>query len=88
METLNANAEVLSRFQSLQVNLEAAKGLQNVLRTNLGPRGTVSSFYMHILHLLPPLIYLHHGVFEFPFYFVIHGSFLISLINSDANEST
>lgn len=38
---VNANAEVVSRSQALAVNCSAAKGLQEVMKTNLGPRGTL-----------------------------------------------
>jgi hypothetical protein len=33
---VNANAEVVSKAQALLVNTAAARGLQNVLKTNLG----------------------------------------------------
>ncbi|KAL3214544.1 hypothetical protein MRX96_007025 [Rhipicephalus microplus] len=39
--TLNPKAEVARHAQALAVNINAAKGLQNVLRTNLGPTGTM-----------------------------------------------
>ncbi|CAI5999682.1 unnamed protein product [Closterium sp. NIES-64] len=38
---LNANAEVVSKSAALFMNINAAKGLQDVLKTNLGPRGTI-----------------------------------------------
>ncbi len=38
---VNPNAEIVAAQQCLQVNVAAARGLQNVLRTNLGPRGTL-----------------------------------------------
>ncbi|CAI5461248.1 unnamed protein product [Closterium sp. Yama58-4] len=38
---LNANAEVVSKSAALYMNINAAKGLQDVLKTNLGPRGTI-----------------------------------------------
>eukprot|EP00753_Platysulcus_tardus_P021750 PLAT9108.1.p2 GENE.PLAT9108.1~~PLAT9108.1.p2 ORF type:complete len:540 (-),score=311.02 PLAT9108.1:89-1708(-) len=41
LQFVNSKAEVMKRAASLQVNLAAAKGLQDVLRTNLGPRGTL-----------------------------------------------
>jgi T-complex protein 1 subunit zeta len=41
IETLNPNAEQMSRAQALRINTEAAKGLQYVLKSNLGPRGTL-----------------------------------------------
>ncbi|KAH7956217.1 hypothetical protein HPB52_007326 [Rhipicephalus sanguineus] len=39
--TLNPKAEIARHAQALAVNINAAKGLQNVLRTNLGPTGTM-----------------------------------------------
>lgn len=41
IESLNPNAEHLSRVAALKINTEAAKGLQSVLKSNLGPRGTL-----------------------------------------------
>ena len=39
--TLNPKAEVARAAQALAVNINAARGLQEVLRTNLGPKGTM-----------------------------------------------
>ncbi|KAK6190669.1 hypothetical protein SNE40_002481 [Patella caerulea] len=39
--SLNPKAEVARAAQALAVNISAAKGLQDVLRTNLGPKGTM-----------------------------------------------
>lgn len=38
---VNPNAEIVAASQCLMVNVAAARGLQAVLRTNLGPRGTL-----------------------------------------------
>lgn len=38
---VNPNAEVVAKDDALAVNVAAAKGLQNVLKSNLGPRGTL-----------------------------------------------
>eukprot|EP00094_Tigriopus_californicus_P007588 TCALIF_07307-PA protein Name:"Similar to Cct6a T-complex protein 1 subunit zeta (Mus musculus)" AED:0.11 eAED:0.11 QI:266/0.85/0.75/0.87/0.85/0.87/8/0/491 len=38
---LNPKAEVARAAQALAVNISAAKGIQDVLKTNLGPRGTM-----------------------------------------------
>jgi T-complex protein 1 subunit zeta len=38
---VNSKADVLKASQALAVNLNAAKGLQEVMKTNLGPRGTL-----------------------------------------------
>merc|ERR1712112_742628 len=38
---LNPKAEVARAAQALAVNISAAKGIQDVLKTNLGPKGTM-----------------------------------------------
>eukprot|EP01090_Pellita_catalonica_P019773 TRINITY_DN6820_c0_g1_i1.p1 TRINITY_DN6820_c0_g1~~TRINITY_DN6820_c0_g1_i1.p1 ORF type:complete len:537 (-),score=98.14 TRINITY_DN6820_c0_g1_i1:100-1710(-) len=38
---INPKADMLRRSQALLMNIAAGKGLQNVLQTNLGPRGTL-----------------------------------------------
>ncbi|KAG8373722.1 hypothetical protein BUALT_Bualt11G0054300 [Buddleja alternifolia] len=41
IKVLNPNAEVVNKSQALHMNITAAKGLHDVLKTNLGPRGTI-----------------------------------------------
>merc|ERR1711976_1030622 len=41
LKLLNPNAEIARSVQALATNIGAAKGLQNVLKSNLGPRGTI-----------------------------------------------
>ena len=41
LQYVNSKAELVRKAQALTLNLSAAKGLQDVLRTNLGPRGTL-----------------------------------------------
>ena len=41
IKSLNPKAEVARAAQALAVNVSAAKGLQDVLRSNLGPKGTM-----------------------------------------------
>ncbi|CUM63186.1 uncharacterized protein PRCAT00000755001 [Priceomyces carsonii] len=41
VQLLNPKAESLRRAQALQVNISAAQGLQQVLASNLGPKGTL-----------------------------------------------
>jgi len=41
LQFLNTKADLLRRSQALAVNINAAKGLQEVLKTNLGPKGTM-----------------------------------------------
>ena len=38
---LNPKAETARAAQALAVNISAAKGIQDVLKTNLGPKGTM-----------------------------------------------
>ena len=44
VKTLNPKAEVARAQAALAVNISAARGLQDVLRTNLGPKGTMKMF--------------------------------------------
>eukprot|EP00697_Spironema_sp_BW2_P004247 gnl/Spiro4/15784_TR8489_c0_g1_i1.p1 gnl/Spiro4/15784_TR8489_c0_g1~~gnl/Spiro4/15784_TR8489_c0_g1_i1.p1 ORF type:complete len:543 (-),score=154.49 gnl/Spiro4/15784_TR8489_c0_g1_i1:108-1736(-) len=41
IRSLNQHAEITQRGQALMMTVNAAKGLQEVLRSNLGPRGTL-----------------------------------------------
>lgn len=41
VKSLNPKAEVARAAQALQLNINGARGLQEVLRTNLGPKGTL-----------------------------------------------
>jgi len=41
IKTLNPKAEVARAAQAIQLNVGAATGLQSVLATNLGPKGTM-----------------------------------------------
>lgn len=41
VELINQNAEHVGKRQALLINTAAATGLQNVLKTNLGPKGTL-----------------------------------------------
>lgn len=38
---LNPKAEVARAAAALAINISAAKGIQDVMKTNLGPKGTV-----------------------------------------------
>lgn len=38
---LNPKAEVVRAAQALGVNIVGAKGIQEVMKTNLGPKGTM-----------------------------------------------
>ncbi|KAG7155022.1 T-complex protein 1 subunit zeta-like [Homarus americanus] len=41
IKTLNPKAEVARAAQALSINISGARGIQDVLRTNLGPKGTM-----------------------------------------------
>eukprot|EP00842_Homolaphlyctis_polyrhiza_P006623 jgi/Hompol1/6962/HPOL_001016-RA len=41
LQLANPKAEVARRGQALQLNINAALGLQEVVKTNLGPKGTI-----------------------------------------------
>lgn len=41
VQFVNSNAQVLKKVAALAVNINAAKGLQEVMKTNLGPKGTL-----------------------------------------------
>eukprot|EP00741_Cyanophora_paradoxa_P004255 tig00000789_g4131.t1 len=41
VRVVNPNAEVARQSQALLMNISAAKGLQDVLKSNLGPKGTI-----------------------------------------------
>ncbi|OIT00867.1 t-complex protein 1 subunit zeta 2 [Nicotiana attenuata] len=41
VKVLNPNAEVLNKSATLHMNINAAKGLHDVLKTNLGLKGTI-----------------------------------------------
>lgn len=41
IKSLNPKAEVARAAQALALNISAAKGLQDVLTSNLGPKGTM-----------------------------------------------
>lgn len=46
LRILNPNAEVLNKSAALHMNINAAKGLQDVLKTNLGPKGTIKMYVL------------------------------------------
>lgn len=53
VQQVNPNADVVRRGQALQININAAIGLQSVVKTNLGPKGTLKMYPFHpILFLL------------------------------------
>ena len=50
---LNPKAEVARAAQALAVNISAAKGIQDVMRTNLGPKGTMKMWVKLIFSDFP-----------------------------------
>lgn len=62
VQLLNPNADVARRNLALQINMNAAMGLQNVLKSNLGPRGTLKMYAIH----LPFQFYLYSIIFGIP----------------------
>lgn len=41
VKTLNPNAETMGKSAALFMNINAAKGLHEVMKTNFGPKGTI-----------------------------------------------
>jgi len=41
LQFVNAKADIVRKAAALGININAAKGLQEVLKTNLGPKGTI-----------------------------------------------
>ena len=51
LRVLNPIAEVLNKSAALHMNINAAKGLQDVLKSNLGPKGTIKMYlYFFLSH--------------------------------------
>ncbi len=47
--TLNPKAESARQAQALAINISAARGLAEMLKTNLGPKGTMKMYEMNNL---------------------------------------
>jgi len=41
LQLINSKADQLKKTAALNMNINAAKGLQEVLKTNIGPKGTL-----------------------------------------------
>lgn len=54
VKALNPKAEVARAQAALAVNISAARGLQDVLRSNLGPKGTMKMW-------VPPELFVQHA---------------------------
>lgn len=46
VQYLNPKAEVLKKIQALAMNIHASMGLQDVMKSNLGPKGTLKMYYV------------------------------------------
>lgn len=44
LKMINPQSDVTRKNQALSVNISAGKGLQEVLKSNLGPRGTLKMY--------------------------------------------
>lgn len=42
---INPKAEVLKSIQALAMNINAAMGLQDIMKSNLGPKGTLKMYF-------------------------------------------
>ena len=52
VQQANPTADVVRRGQALLININAAIGLQSVVKTNLGPKGTLKMYNAHGQFLL------------------------------------
>lgn len=50
VKSLNPKAEVARAQAALAVNISAARGLQDVLKSNLGPKGTMKMWASIVQH--------------------------------------
>jgi hypothetical protein len=64
VKTLNAKAEVMGRGAALFMNINAAKGLHDVMRSNLGPKGTIKMLVGGSGGAFAPFLMLHIGSSE------------------------
>lgn len=46
---LNKNNELARKFHALLFNITAAKGLQSIVESNLGPKGTLKMYILLII---------------------------------------
>ena len=44
IQIVNNKAEVLKKSQAISMNTSAAMGLQEIMKTNLGPKGTIKMY--------------------------------------------
>lgn len=60
---LNPKAEIARASHSLAINISAAKGLQEILKSNLGPKGTMKMYETN------QWFYSNYYIVWFNFYF-------------------
>lgn len=58
---LNPKAEFARAAQALAVNISAAKGIQDVMKTNLGPKGTMKMYVFRLTARAFPFAVAHAG---------------------------
>lgn len=74
---VNPNAEVIGKSQALTMNCSAAKGLQAVVKTNLGPKGTMKMYADHVHHMLLFILQNQYLIPRCPVFFDPLGLFLV-----------
>ena len=60
VKALNPKAEVTRAAQALQLNITAARGLQEVMKTNLGPKGTMKMYVLYGSEHVVDLLYVFY----------------------------
>ncbi len=56
-QVVNPNADIIGKNQALSMNCAAGKGLQSLVKTNLGPKGTMKMYVKHIF--LDSIVLVH-----------------------------
>jgi hypothetical protein len=87
LRVLNPNAEVLNKSAALHMNINAAKGLQDVLKTNLGPKGTIK-MYMLYYATLSLCLYLFSDLLSDFLAFPFQGLLVGPVISSSPKTET
>ena len=73
LRSVNPNAESMDKAAALFMNINAAKGLQDVMRTNLGPRGTIKMLVDGAVGKQSSLSFLFYSILFFRFMVVLWG---------------
>jgi len=73
LRSVNPNAESMDKAAALFMNINAAKGLQDVMRTNLGPRGTIKMLVDGAGGKQSSLSFLFYSILFFRFLVVLWG---------------